>query len=198
MYQAHTAAGISVKRQFHAAIQRGNLRLPAGGMNINGQTPTMSGSGVTFYNTTGSGGYARLRQRNSQANFRRRRRYRWRNACFFQVALSRRRGPASTINGNRVRPSTAAIYFARTTVTSMETASAKRLQHPGGRQAGAKTATRRSAGRTTPSLTGGSPIKGTILANEFDVHNRLDAKAWRAHAMGAGVGPELALSLRCC
>src|SRR5208282_3079543 len=61
--------GISVHGNSWLNFNAGTYVLAGGGMTINGNS-TMTGTGVTFYNTTGTGGYGAISLNgNSQANF---------------------------------------------------------------------------------------------------------------------------------
>ena len=86
-------------------------------MPINGNS-TMTGTGVTFYNTTGSGGYGAITLNgNSQANFSAPTSGPLAGILFFQDRSIPSTAAGSTINGNSSSTFDGAIYFATTAVT---------------------------------------------------------------------------------
>ena len=69
LYPGTYCGGISVNGNSWLHFNAGTYVIAGGGMNINGNS-TMTGTGVTFYNTTGTGGYGAITLNgNSQANF---------------------------------------------------------------------------------------------------------------------------------
>jgi len=162
MYPGTYCGGISVNGNSTLHFNAGTYVLAGGGMNINGNS-TMSGSGVTFYNTTGSGGYGAITLNgNSQANFSAPTSGSLAGILFFQDRSIPAGAAGSTINGNSSSTFDGAIYFATTTVNFNGNSSANgysilvadKLVLNGNS----------SLGSNYTSLTGGSPIKGTILA----------------------------------
>jgi hypothetical protein len=122
----------------------------------------MTGTGVTFYNTTGTGGYGAITLNgNSQANFSAPTAGSLAGILFFQDrAVSS--GSGSTINGNSSSTFDGAIYFATTTVTFNGNSSANGYSIVVANQLVLNGNSRLGSNYT--SLTNGSPIKGTILA----------------------------------
>ena len=59
LYSGTYCGGISVHGNAVLKFNAGTYVLAGGGMNINANT-TMTGTGVTFYNTTGTGGYGAI------------------------------------------------------------------------------------------------------------------------------------------
>jgi len=162
MYPGTYCGGISVNGNSTLHFNAGTYVLAGGGMNINGNS-TMSGTGVTFYNTTGTGGYGAITLNgNSQANFSAPTSGSLAGILFFQDRSIPAGAAGSTINGNSSSTFDGAIYFATTTVNFNGNSSANgysilvadKLVLNGNS----------SLGSNYTSLTGGSPIKGTILA----------------------------------
>ena len=154
--------GISVNGNSWLHFNAGTYILAGGGMNINGNA-TMTGSGVTFYNTTGQGGYQGITLNgNSQANFSAPTSGTLAGILFFQDRSIPSSGASSTINGNASSTFDGALYFPTTQVTYNGNSSlngysivvADKLVVNGNA----------ALGSNYSSLTNGSPIKGTILA----------------------------------
>ncbi len=154
--------GISVNGNSWLHFNAGTYILAGGGMNINGNA-TMTGSGVTFYNTTGRGGYQGITLNGkSQANFSAPTSGTLAGILFFQDRSIPSSGASSTINGNASSTFDGALYFPPTQVTYNGNSSlngysivvADKLVVNGNA----------ALGSNYSSLTNGSPIKGTILA----------------------------------
>jgi hypothetical protein len=131
-------------------------------MVINGNS-TMTGTGVTFYNTTGTGGYGAITLNgNSQANFSAPTSGALAGILFFQDRSIPSSAASSTINGNSSSTFDGAIYFPTTLLTFNGNSSANgysivvadKLVINGNA----------SIGNNYSSLTDGSPIKGAVLA----------------------------------
>jgi hypothetical protein len=161
LYAGTYCGGISVNGNSVLRFNGGTYVLAGGGMNINGNS-TMTGTGVTFYNTTGTGGYGAITLNgNSQANFSAPTSGSLAGILFFQDrAVSS--GSGSTINGNSSSTFDGAIYFATTTVTFNGNSSANGYSIVVANQLVLNGNSRLGSNYT--SLTNGSPIKGTILA----------------------------------
>jgi hypothetical protein len=161
LYAGTYCGGISINGNSVLHFNAGTYVLAGGGMNINGNA-TMTGTGITFYDTTGTGGYGAITLNgNSQANFSAPTSGPLAGILFFQDrAVSS--GAGSTINGNSSSTFDGAIYFATTTVNFNGNSSsngysivvANKLVLNGNS----------TLGSNYTSLTNGSPIKGTILA----------------------------------
>jgi hypothetical protein len=117
LYAGTYCGGITVNGNSWLNFNPGTYILAGGGMLINGNS-TMTGTGVTFYNTTGTGGYGAITLNgNSQANFSAPTSGPLAGILFFQDRSIPSSGAASTINGNSSSTFNGAIYFATTQVT---------------------------------------------------------------------------------
>ena len=123
----------------------------------------MTGTGVTFYNTTGTSGYGAITLNgNSQANFSAPTSGPLAGILFFQDRSIPSTGAASTINGNSSSTFDGAIYFATTAVNFNGNSSANGYSIVVANQLILNGNS--NLGNNYSSLTGGSPIKGAILA----------------------------------
>jgi Flp pilus assembly protein TadG len=162
MYSGTYCGGISVNGNSTLHFNAGTYVLAGGGMSINGNA-TMSGTGVTFYNTTGTGGYGAITLNgNSQTNFSAPTSGPLSGILFFQDRSIPKTAAGSTINGNSSSTFDGAIYFATTTVNFNGNSSANGYSILVADQLLLNGNS--SLGSDYTSLTGGSPIKGTILA----------------------------------
>jgi hypothetical protein len=110
--------GISINGNQAVAFNPGLYILGGGGLSINGNTSTMSGTGVTFYNTTGLGGYKAIKLNgNTQINLSAPTTGSLQGILFFQDRSIPTSGPGSVINGNSASTFEGALYFPTTTVT---------------------------------------------------------------------------------
>jgi hypothetical protein len=162
LYAGTYCGGISVNGNSWLHFNAGTYVIAGGGMNINGNS-TMTGTGVTFYNTTGTGGYGAITLNgNSQANFSAPTSGPLEGILFFQDRAIPGTAAGSTINGNSSSTFDGAIYFATTAVNFNGNSSANgysivvadKLVINGNA----------SIGNNYSSLTDGSPIKGAVLA----------------------------------
>ena len=162
LYAGTYCGGISVSGNSWLHFNAGTYVLAGGGMTINGNA-VMTGTGVTFYNTTGTGGYKAITLNgNSQANFSAPTSGSLAGILFFQDRSIPSSAAASTITGNSSSTFDGAIYFATTAVTYNGNSSvngysivvADKLVINGNS----------TVGSNYSSLTNGSPIKGSILA----------------------------------
>ena len=154
--------GISVHGNAVLNFNAGTYVLAGGGMNISANT-TMTGTGVTFYNTTGTGGYGAISfNGNSQANFSAPTSGPLAGILFFQDRSVPSTGASSTISGNSSSTFDGALYFPTTTVTFNGNSSANGYSIVVANQL--SLSGNASIGANYSSLTGGSPIKGTVLA----------------------------------
>ncbi len=162
LYSGTYCGGISVNGNSVLHFNGGTYVLAGGGMNINGNS-TMTGTGVTFYNTTGTGGYGAVTMNgNSQANFSAPTSGSLAGILFFQDRSIPTSGAASTINGNSNSTFDGAIYFATTTVNFNGNSSASGYSIVVANELvlnGNST-----LGSNYSSLTNGSPIQSAILA----------------------------------
>jgi Putative Flp pilus-assembly TadE/G-like len=162
LYPGTYCGGISVNGNATLHFNAGTYVLAGGGMNVNGNS-TMTGTGVTFYNTSGTGGYGTIALNgNSQANFSAPTSGPLAGILFFQDRSIPKSAAGSTINGNSSSTFDGAIYFATTTVNFNGNSSANGYSIVVADQLVLNGNS--SLGSNYTSLTGGSPIKGTILA----------------------------------
>jgi hypothetical protein len=162
LYAGTYCGGISVHGNAVLHFNAGTYVLAGGGMVISANT-TMTGIGVTFYNTTGTGGYGGITLNgNTTANLSAPTSGPLTGILFFQDRSVPSSGAGSTITGNSSSTFDGALYFATTTVSFGGNSSingysivvADKLTVSGNS----------SIGSNYSSLTGGSPIKGTVLA----------------------------------
>ena len=162
LYAGTYCGGISVNGNSWLHFNAGTYVLAGGGMLINGNS-TMTGTGITFYNTTGLGAYGAITLNgNSQANFSAPTSGSLAGILFFQDRSIPSTGAASTINGNSSSTFDGALYFPTTQVTFNGNSSANgysivvadKLVINGNA----------AIGNNYSSLADGSPIKGAVLA----------------------------------
>ena len=162
LYAGTYCGGISVNGNSWLNFNAGTYVLAGGGMSIKGNA-VMIGTGVTFYNTTGSGGYGAITlSGNTQANLSAPTSGPLAGILFFQDRSIPSSAAASTITGNSSSSFDGAIYFATTAVTYVGNSSlngysilvADKVVISGNAK----------VGNNYSSLANGSPIKGTILA----------------------------------
>ncbi|MGH7923223.1 MAG: pilus assembly protein TadG-related protein [Candidatus Binatus sp.] len=162
LYAGTYCGGITVNGNAWLHFNAGTYVLAGGGMGISANT-TMTGSGVTFYNTTGTGGYGAISLNgNTQANLSAPTSGPLAGILFFQDRTIPISEAASTISGNSSSTFDGAVYFPTTEVTFAGNSSANgysivvanRLTLSGNA----------SIGSNYSSLANGSPIRSTILA----------------------------------
>jgi hypothetical protein len=162
LYAGTYCGGISLHGSTVLNFNPGTYVLAGGGIDVHGNS-VMTGTGVTFYLTTGTGGYGGITLNgNSQVNFSAPTSGPLVGILFFQDRSIPIGGAASTITGNSSSTFDGALYFPTTTVSFNGNSSsggygivvADKLTLSGNS----------SLGSNYTSLTGGSPIKGTILA----------------------------------
>ena len=131
-------------------------------MVINGNS-TMTGTGVTFYNTTGTGGYGAITLNgNSQANFSAPTSGALAGILFFQDRSIPSSGASSTINGNSSSTFDGAIYFPTTLLTFNGNSSANGYSIVVANELILNG--NAALGSNYSSLANGSPITSSILA----------------------------------
>jgi hypothetical protein len=162
LYPGTYCGGISVNGNAWLHFNPGTYVLAGGGMAISSNT-VMSGTGITFYDTTGTGGYAPVSiNGNAGVNFSAPTSGPLAGILFFQDRAIPTSAAGSTISGNSTSTFDGAVYFPTTTVTFTGNSSsngysivvAYNLLVSGNS----------TVGSNYSSLTGGSPIKGTVLA----------------------------------
>jgi Putative Flp pilus-assembly TadE/G-like len=162
LYAGTYCGGISVHGNAVLHFNAGTYVLAGGGMNISANT-TMTGTGITFYNTTGTGGYGAISfNGNSQANFSAPTSGPLAGILFFQDRSIPAGSAGSTISGNSSSTFDGAIYFATTTVAFNGNSSANGYSIVVANEL--TLSGNASLGANYSSLTTGSPIKGVVLA----------------------------------
>src|ERR1700733_8654036 len=162
MYAGTYCGGISVNGNSVLHFNAGTYILAGGGMLINGNS-TMTGTGVTFYNTTGSGGYGAITLNgNSQANFSAPTSGALAGILFFQDRSIPSSGASSTINGNSASTFDGAIYFPTTLLTFNGNSSANGYSIVVANELVLNG--NAALGSNYSSLANGSPITSSILA----------------------------------
>lgn len=162
MYAGVYCAGILFNGNTYANFNAGTYVLAGGGMTINGNA-WLTGAGITFYNTTGSGGYqAILFNGNVAANLSAPTSGPLEGILFFQDRSIPSSAAGSTINGNSSSTFDGALYFPTTQLTYNGNSSASgytiivvdKLLVNGNSH----------IGNNYTSLANGSPIKGPALS----------------------------------
>ncbi len=162
LYPGTYCGGISVNGNAFLHFNSGTYVLSGGGFRPGGNT-VMSGTGVTFYNTGGLGGYQAITLTgNTQSNFSAPTSGPLAGILFFQDRSIPSSAPGSTITGNSSSTFDGAMYFPTTQVTLSGNSSvggygivvADKLVVSGNS----------TLGNNYSSLANGSPIKGTVLA----------------------------------
>ena len=162
LYAGTYCGGISVNGNAWLHFNAGTYVLAGGGMSISANT-TMTGAGVTFYNTTGSGGYGAITLAGSATvNLSAPTSGALAGILFFQDRSIPSTGAGSTITGNSSSTFDGAIYFATTALSFGGNSSTSGYSIVVANQL--TVSGNASIGSNYSSLTGGSPIKGTILA----------------------------------
>jgi len=162
LYAGTYCGGITVHGNAVLNFNAGTYVLAGGGMTTSGNT-TMTGTGVTFYNTTGTGGYGAISfAGNSTTNLSAPTSGSLTGILFFQDRSIPSTDAASTITGNSSSTFDGAIYFATTALTFVGNSSASGYSIVVANQL--SLSGNASIGSNYTSLTGGSPIKGTVLA----------------------------------
>lgn len=154
--------GITLHGNSYLHFNAGTYVLAGGGFSASG-TSTMTGTGVTFYNTTGAGGYQGLSLGgNVTMNFSAPTSGPLAGVTFFQDRSIPASGAGSTIAGNSGTTIDGALYFPTTTLTYSGNSSsngysiivADKLLANGNSQLGSN----------YTSLANGSPIKAPVLS----------------------------------
>ncbi len=162
LYAGTYCGGIAVHGNAWLYFNAGTYVLAGGGMVISANT-TMTGTGITFYNTTGTGGYGAITLNgNTQANLSAPTSGPLTGILFFQDRSIPSTGAGSTITGSSSSTFDGGVYFSTTPLTFGGNSStngysivvADKLTVSGNS----------SVGSNYSSLTGGSPIRGTTLA----------------------------------
>lgn len=162
LYAGTYCGGITVHGNAWLKFNAGTYVLAGGGMAISANT-TMTGTGVTFYNTTGTGGYGAISMNgNTQANLSAPTSGPLAGILFFQDRSIPSSGAGSTITGNSSSTFDGAVYFPTTALSFNGNSSASGYSIVVANQL--TLSGNASLGSNYSSLANGSPIKGTILA----------------------------------
>ena len=162
LYAGTYCGGISINGNAVLNFNAGTYVLAGGGMSITANT-TMTGTGITFYNTTGTGGYGAISfNGNATANISAPTSGPLAGILFFQDRSIPGSAAGSTITGNSSSTFDGAIYFATTALSFGGNSSTSGYSIVVANQL--SLSGNASIGSNYSSLTGGSPIKGTILA----------------------------------
>jgi hypothetical protein len=162
LYAGTYCGGITVNGNAVLNFNPGTYVLAGGGMGISSNT-VITGTGVTFYNTSGTGGYGAISMNgNTSSNLSAPTSGPLAGILFFQDRSIPGTAAGSTISGNSASSFDGALYFPTTQVTFGGNSStngysivvADRLLLSGNS----------TVGSNYSSLSGGSPIRGTILA----------------------------------
>lgn len=161
LYPGTYCGGITVSNGF-LQFNAGTYVLAGGGLTSKGG-PVMNGSAVTFYNTTGTGGYQAITLTGgTTSNFSAPTSGPLAGILFFQDRAIPSSAAGSTVSGNSTSTFDGALYFPTTTLTYSGNSSlngyniviANKVALSGNSV----------IGTNYSSLAGGSPIRGTILA----------------------------------
>src|SRR5580700_512625 len=124
LYAGTYCGGITIHGNAVLNFNAGTYVLAGGGMTTSGNT-TMTGTGVTFYNMTGTGGYGAISfAGNSTSNLSAPTSGPLSGILFFQDRSIPSTGAASTITGNSSSTFDGAVYFPTTTLSFVGNSSA--------------------------------------------------------------------------
>ncbi len=161
VYAGTYCGGIKISNGY-TNFNAGTYILAGGGLSANGG-PVMTGTGITFYNTTGTGGYQAIALTgNATSNFSAPTSGPLAGILFFQDRSIPSSDAGSTVSGSSSSTFDGALYFPTTTLTYSGSSSLSGYSIV----VADKVVLSGSAtlGTNYSSLTSGSPIKGTILA----------------------------------
>jgi hypothetical protein len=161
LYPGTYCGGITISNGF-VNFNAGTYVLAGGGLTASGG-PLMTGTGITFYNTTGTGGYKGITLTGgSTSNFSAPTSGALAGILFFQDRSLPASDPGSTISGSSTSTFDGALYFKTTTLTYSGSSSLDGYSIVVAYDVAISGSSK--LGTNYTSLTGGSPIKGTILA----------------------------------
>jgi len=161
LYAGTYCGGITVSNGF-VNFNAGTYILAGGGLTANGG-PVMTGAGITFYNTTGTGGYRAITLTGgSTSNFSAPTSGALTGILFFQDRSIAGGAAGSTVSGSSTSTFDGALYFPTTTLTFSGNSSLNGYNIVVADKVALSGSS--TIGTNYSSLTGGSPIRGTILA----------------------------------
>ncbi len=161
VYAGTYCGGITISNGF-VNFNAGTYVLAGGGLTANGG-PLMTGTGITFYNTTGSGGYKAITLTGgSTSNFSAPTSGALVGILFFQDRTIPAGSVGSTVSGSSASSFDGAMYFPTTTLTYSGSSSLNGYNIVVADKVALSGSSK--LGTNYSSLTGGSPIRGTVLA----------------------------------
>lgn len=161
LYPGTYCGGITISNGF-THFNAGTYVLAGGGLTANGG-PLMNGTGVTFYNTTGTGGYQAINLGGgTTSNFSAPTSGALAGILFFQDRSIATGAAGSTISGSSSSTYDGALYFPTTTLTYSGSSSSNGYTIIDAYELALSGSS--SFGTNYSSLASGSPIKGTELA----------------------------------
>jgi Flp pilus assembly protein TadG len=161
LYAGTYCGGITLSNGF-VNFNAGTYVLAGGGLTANGG-PVMTGTGITFYNTTGTGGYKAITLTGgSTSNFSAPTSGSLTGILFFQDRSIPSGAAGSTVSGSSSSTFDGALYFPTTTLTYSGSSSLNGYNIVVADKVALSGSS--TIGTNYSSLTGGSPIRGTILA----------------------------------
>jgi hypothetical protein len=161
LYQGTYCGGITISNGY-VNFNAGTYVLAGGGLSTGGG-PTLTGTGITFYNTTGTGGYKGINlSGNETANFSAPTTGPLTGILIFQDRSIPIGSAGSTVSGDSTSTYDGALYFPTTTVSLGGNSSASGYMIVVANEV--SLSGNSAMGSNYSSLTGGSPIKGSILA----------------------------------
>jgi len=162
LYAGTYCGGITVNGNAWLHFNAGTYVLAGGGMSISSNT-VMNGAGVTFYNTTGTGGYGGISiNANSTVNLSAPTTGPLAGILFFQDRSIPGTAAASTLSGNSTSTFDGALYFPTTALTFNGNSSANGYSIVVANKL--TLVWNASIGDNYASLPNGSTIKSTVLA----------------------------------
>ena len=161
LYAGTYCGGITISNGF-VNFNAGTYVLAGGGLTANGG-PVMTGTGITFYNTTGTGGYQAITLTGgSTSNFSAPTSGSLTGILFFQDRSIPGSAAGSTVSGSSRSTFDGALYFPTTTLTYSGSSSLSGYNIVVADKVALSGSS--TIGTNYTSLAGGSPIRGTILA----------------------------------
>jgi len=164
-YQMHPGAycgGMSFNGNLYLNFNAGTYVIAGGGITVNGNAK-LSGTGITFYNTTGAGGYRGIvLNGNATVNFSAPTSGGLSGVLFFQDRSIPANSAGSVLNGNVGSTIDGALYFPTTTLTYNGNSSSSGYSIIVADKWIANGNS--SIGNNYTSLANGSPIKGPVLS----------------------------------
>jgi hypothetical protein len=157
------SGGINISGNATVNFNPGTYILAGGGLSVTGNS-TLTGSGVTFYDTTGPGGYQGIDLKgNEQANFSAPTSGPMEGILFFQDRTIPSGSAASTVVGNSQSTFDGVVYFPTTGISYVGNSSGSGYTILVADTISVVGNASLQIGNNYTSLTDGSPIKSTAL-----------------------------------